>query len=74
MSRPATQEALRGAPFFFDQEIAQGGVAVDAFTERLFDLAYQTHPSHRRREVSLRELVVGVEQHWTTYRDGTTNR
>ncbi len=51
--------------------------SMDEFTERLFEMAYETcsrSGRRRRREISVRELVGAVESHWITYRDGTTNR
>jgi hypothetical protein len=47
---------------------------MDEFTERLFEMAYETcgrSGRRRRREISVRELVGAVESRWVTYRDGT---
>ena len=46
---------------------------MDAFTERLFEAAYETCRglARRRQTVTIKNLVNRVEAQWVIFRDGT---
>jgi hypothetical protein len=44
---------------------------MDAFTQELLEMAYQTCKTRRRSKITVASVGHQMMRHWVTYRDGT---